>query len=376
MSLEVHITKKLNHFTLQADLSSDGNCTGILGESGCGKSMLLKCIAGIETPDSGSITLDGRVLFDSEKKIDLPPQKRNVGYLFQNYALFPTMTVYENIASGIRAGKRFLSRQEREQIKTTVRTQIERCRLQGLENQYPSSLSGGQQQRTALARMLAVNPSMIMLDEPFSALDSHLKDAMQREMNEIIHHYSGNVLIVSHSRDELYRLCDSLYVMSQGSFIKNGAIKDVFSTPGSVKAAVLTGCKNITPVRKIDDYLLEVPGWGLKLTPALPVTDDITHIGIRAHFFHLVIPSGHFSEHPDAVSEHSLTQTGPDTVNQFQAQIIQLEEQPFEYDYYLKTADGTQTFVWKTHKGYGPERKPGDWITFQVAPEDVMLLSD
>lgn len=372
MSLEVHIKKQLNHFTLQADLSSDGNCTGILGESGCGKSMLLKCIAGIETPDSGSIILDGRVLYDSEKKIDLPPQKRNTGYLFQNYALFPTMTVYENIASGIRAGKRFLSRSEREQIRATVKTQIERCRLQGLENQYPSSLSGGQQQRTALARMLAINPSMIMLDEPFSALDSHLKDAMQREMHEIIRNYAGNVLIVSHSRDELYRLCDSLYVMSQGLFIKNGAIRDVFSTPGSVKAAVLTGCKNITPIRKISEHLLEAPEWGLKLVPALPVTEEITHIGIRAHFFHPVTPSQCLPIASGQLPAASET----DRVNQFQAQIVQLEEQPFEYDYYLKAENGTQTFVWKTHKGYGPERKPGDLITFRVAPEDVMLLSD
>ena len=358
MSLEVHITKKLNHFTLKADLSSDGNCTGILGESGCGKSMFLKCIAGIETPDSGSIVLDGRVLFDSEKKIDLPPQKRNVGYLFQNYALFPSMTVSENIASGIRAEKRFLSRREKEQIKLVVKEQIERCRLQGLENQYPSSLSGGQQQRTALARMLAVNPSMIMLDEPFSALDSHLKDAMQREMHEIIRNYAGNILIVSHSRDELYRLCDSLYVMNQGSFIKNGAIKEVFSTPGNVKTAILTGCKNITPIRRINAHLLEAPEWSMTLTPALPVTEKITHIGIRAHFFHPIVP-------PESYSS-----------NQFQAQIVQREEQPFEYDYYLKTAGGTQTFVWKTHKGSGPERTPGDWITFQIAPEDVMLLSD
>ncbi|MDY4970546.1 MAG: ATP-binding cassette domain-containing protein [Lachnospiraceae bacterium] len=358
MSLEVHITKKLNNFTLKADLSSDGSCTGILGESGCGKSMFLKCIAGIETPDTGSIVLDGQILFDSTKKINLPPQKRNVGYLFQNYALFPSMTVAENIASGIQAGKRFFSRREKEHIQAIVKEQIERCRLQGLENQYPSSLSGGQQQRTALARILAVNPSMIMLDEPFSALDSHLKDAMQKEMHEIIRNYPGNVLIVSHSRDELYRLCSSLYVMSQGSFIKNGAIKDVFSTPGSIKAAVLTGCKNITPIRKINDHLLEAPEWGLKLSPAAPVTEEITHMGIRAHFFHPVIPSD------------------PKTENQFQAQIVQLEEQPFEYDYYLKTAEGTQTFVWKTHKGSGPERKPGDWITFHVSPEDVMLLTE
>lgn len=356
MSLEVHITKKLNNFTLKADLSSNGNCTGILGESGCGKSMFLKCIAGIETPNSGFIILDGRVLFDSEKKINLPPQKRNVGYLFQNYALFPSMTVAENIASGIQAGKHFFSRKEKEQIRTVVKEQIERCRLQGLENQYPSSLSGGQQQRTALARILAVNPSMIMLDEPFSALDSHLKEAMQKEMHEIIRNYPGNVLIVSHSRDELYRLCDSLYVMSQGNFIKNGAIKDVFAAPGSVKAAILTGCKNITPINKLSDHILEAPEWGLTLTPAFPITDDITHIGIRAHYFRPV----------------SSEQTA---VNLFQAQITWIEEQPFEYDYYLQTDSGTESFIWKTHKGAAAELKQGDRVTFQIAPEDVMLLT-
>lgn len=362
MSLEVHITKKLNNFTLKADLVSDGNCTGILGESGCGKSMFLKCIAGIETPDSGTIVLDGRILFDSDKKINLPPQKRNVGYLFQNYALFPSMTVSENIASGIQAGKRFLSRREKEQINRIVREQIERFRLQGLENQYPSRLSGGQQQRTALARMLAVGPSMIMLDEPFSALDSHLKDAMQREMHEIIRNYPGNVLIVSHSRDELYRLCDSLYIMSQGIFIKNGAIREVFAAPGSVKAAVLTGCKNITSIHKINDHLLEASEWGLTLTPAAPVTDDITHIGIRAHYFHPM--------------ENVKIQESGSQENVFTAQIAQVEEQPFEYDYYLKTSDGKQSFIWKTHKGTTQELKQGDWMTFQLDPKDVMLLTD
>lgn len=372
MSLEVHITKKLNNFTLQADLSSEQSCTGILGESGCGKSMFLKCISGIETPDSGSIVVDGRILFDSEKKINLPPQKRNVGYLFQNYALFPSMTVAENIASGIRSGKRFLSRRDKEQIAAIVKEQIERCRLQGLENSYPARLSGGQQQRTALARMLAVNPSMIMLDEPFSALDSHLKDTMQREMKEIIHNYPGNVLIVSHSRDELYRLCDSLCVMNQGKFVQKGAIKDVFQSPGSVQAAILTGCKNITRINRITDQILEAPEWGLTLTPSCPITENITHIGIRAHYFHVV----NTSDHPEPAAETCTTDSSDRRTNIFQAQISQIDERPFEYDYYLKTAPGKHSFVWKIHKSPEMEFRQGDWLTFRISPEDVMLLSE
>ncbi len=393
MSFEIHITKKLENFTLQADLSSNGNCTGILGESGCGKSMFLKCIAGIETPDEGSIVLNGQVLFDSAKKINLPPQKRNIGYLFQNYALFPSMTVEENIAAGLFAGKRFISRKEKAQADAIVKEQIRRCRLEGLEKHYPSHLSGGQQQRTALARMLAVQPSMILLDEPFSALDSHLKDAMQREMHEIIRNYPGNVLIVSHSRDELYRLCDSLCVMDRGQFVQKGSIKEVFQSPGHVKAARLTGCKNITPARQIGDQLFEAPEWGLTLHSESS-NPSAAYIGIRAHYFRLLsartAAEQSISEQPvskQSVSEQSVSeqllskqmspeQTPSDTINQFQAQIVQVDERPFEYDYYLKTEQGSSSFVWKIAKSPDTEFQPGDWLMLYVAPEDVMLLND
>ncbi|MDO5411546.1 MAG: ATP-binding cassette domain-containing protein [Lachnospiraceae bacterium] len=364
MSLEVHITKKLGNFTLRADLSSNGNCCGILGESGCGKSMFLKCIAGIETPDSGSIVLNGRILYDSEKKINLPPQKRGVGYLFQNYALFPSMTVAQNIASGINQGRFFLSRKEKEKAEATVKLQIERCRLQGLEDQYPSQLSGGQQQRTALARILAVNPSIIMLDEPFSALDSHLKDAMQKEMRDIIRNYPGNVLIVSHSRDELYRLCDFLYIMNAGAFIQNGPIREVFQAPDSIQAAILTGCKNITPIKRIHEHLLSAPRWGITLSPKQPVSETVTHVAIRAHYFRLSADSRSDSDfQPDIGLQ-----------NTFRAQIVQIEEQPFEYDYYLKTKASTEAFIWKIHKSPESTFHEGDEVTLHILPEDVMLL--
>ena len=147
MAINVQVRKKLDSFLLDISFESKSKRIGILGASGCGKSMTLKSIAGIETPDEGRIEVEGRTLFDRERKVNLKPQKRNVGYLFQNYALFPTMNVEKNIAAGLKG-----SRQGSE---TRVRQMIEKFRLQGLEKRLPGQLSGGQQQRVALARIMA-----------------------------------------------------------------------------------------------------------------------------------------------------------------------------------------------------------------------------
>ena len=171
---------------------------GILGASGCGKSMTLKSIAGIVTPDSGRIALQyakgeaagGRVLYDSALKINEKPQMRRVGYLFQNYALFPNMSVEENIAAGLKG---------MEKKKAKVGEMIERFRLTGLEKRYPGQLSGGQQQRVALARMMIGEPEVILLDEPFSALDGYLKDIMQRDMQNFLNEYTGDMILVTHN---------------------------------------------------------------------------------------------------------------------------------------------------------------------------------
>ena len=167
MAISAEIHRKLNHFALDVCFSSKSRRIGILGASGCGKSMTLKSIAGIEVPDSGNIVVEGRILFDSDSRINLKPQKRNIGYLFQNYALFPTMTVAKNIAAGLKG-----NRKENEQ---RVREMVRKFRLDGLEDQLPAQLSGGQQQRVALARIMAYEPDVILLDEPFSALDMFSK---------------------------------------------------------------------------------------------------------------------------------------------------------------------------------------------------------
>ena len=193
--LDVDFTKKLGEFELRAKFSIANEKLAILGASGCGKSMTLKCIAGIETPDSGHIILNDRVLYDSSKGINLPPQKRRVGYLFQNYALFPNMTVAQNIGFALE-GKTAKN--------NIVKEFIQKLRLQGLENKYPAQLSGGQQQRTALARMLALDTEMIMFDEPLSALDSFLKWELEQELLDIFAGFDRPILYVSHDRGEVF----------------------------------------------------------------------------------------------------------------------------------------------------------------------------
>lgn len=188
---------------------------GFLGASGCGKSMTLKCIAGIETPDEGRIVLNDRVLFDSEKKVNLSPQKRKVGYLFQQYALFPHMTVRQNVEAGLSgSGRTFSSGKEKNAF---VERLLEQFHIPELADALPARLSGGQQQRVALVRILASKPQAILLDEPFSALDSSLKLELELELESMLEGFGGTVLWVSHDRSEVERHCRQVAVMESGN---------------------------------------------------------------------------------------------------------------------------------------------------------------
>lgn len=240
MSLRVEIEKRLGNFALQAEFETREQTLALLGASGCGKSVTLKCIAGIMTPDKGRIELDGQVLFDAEKGINLPPQKRRVGYLFQQYALFPNMTVVQNIRCGIRARGA-----ERERL---VREQMRRFQLEGLEKSYPAQLSGGQQQRVALARILAGEPKAILLDEPFSALDSYLKWSLEAELTQMLAAFSGPLVWVSHDLGECWRNCRTVCVLEQG---RTGPVTDLetlvhvrqrWNRPGLLAAGISTPC--------------------------------------------------------------------------------------------------------------------------------------
>lgn len=272
--LEAEIGKKLKNFELDAAFSQADGCLGILGPSGCGKSMTLRAVAGLVRPDRGRICLDGRILFDSGKRVDLSVQKRKVGYLFQNYALFPNMTVAENIRAGMRKGPA---------AGKNLAELVRRFHLEGLEGRYPGQLSGGQQQRTALARIFASDAQCLLLDEPFSAMDSYLREEMQIGLAQIIREFEGCMVLVSHDRDEIYRLCDRTLIMENGKSVVCGGTRELFARPRRVAAARLTGCKNLSRIRRAGDFQVHALDWHVTLQTKEPVTSRITHVGIRAH---------------------------------------------------------------------------------------------
>lgn len=345
MSLLVDIKKNFGAFQLDVTFDTDGGILGFLGASGCGKSMTLKCIAGIETPDEGRIVLNGVTLFDSEAGINLPVQKRKVGYLFQNYALFPNMTVEQNILCGLcRENDGLKKRQALSEI-------MEQMVLTGLEKRRPHQLSGGQQQRVALARILVNQPEILLLDEPFSALDSYLRLQLETEMKVLLKEFNKDVILVSHSRDEIYRICDNLAMLDRGTIIGHGNVKQVFANPESRQGAVLTGCKNIVEARKCGECEVEVPSWGMHFTVSEQVRDDLCGIGIRAHYFN-----------PKTMS------------NRGNVVLVDEMEEPFEW---------IQKFC---YEGASPDAEPIWWrlskekrqIPFPkelgVSPQNIMLL--
>ena len=324
MAIEVRIHREFDDFKLDVQFQSGSRRIGILGASGCGKSLTLKSIAGIERPETGKIESAGKVFFDSAKKIWMPPQERNVGYLFQNYALFPTMTVEKNIGIALRCGKK-----EKEK---KVRDMIDRFSLQGLEKKLPGQLSGGQQQRTALARIMIYEPDMILLDEPFSALDSYLKEQTQRECLELLQDYPGTVILVSHSRDEIYRFSEEVLVMDGGKAVIQKTVKELFEHPQKVAAAKLTGCKNIEEIVWKDGKHLYVPGWDMVIPAGMGNVGGAQAIGIRAH-------------------EFTTERTESDGELVFPVYKPEVKEDLFEYHVQFFTSECAKTpVVWKVSK--------------------------
>lgn len=344
MEIQVDIRKKLGSFQLDVSFENESGIMAILGASGCGKSMTLKCIAGIETPDEGRIVLNGRVLYDSEKRISLPPQQRKVGYMFQDYALFPNMTVRKNIE--IVRGKR-----------PVPADYYRRFQLEGLEELYPSQLSGGQKQRTAMARMLAAEPEMLLLDEPFSALDAHLRWKLESEVGKLLRELEKPVLFVSHDRDEVYRLSDRVGAMADGKLKGMTPVKEFFHNPKTKDAALLSGCKNVAKAVRRDEYHLFVPGWNITLQTGRPVPFEEGYAGIRAHLFA-----------PAAETRGE--------ENCFTVAKIDPTEDPFEWNIAFLTEGGTEWIQWKVSKDlwqYGRDPVPA---ALRIAPEDILLLSE
>ncbi|MBR1610696.1 MAG: ATP-binding cassette domain-containing protein, partial [Methanobrevibacter sp.] len=284
-------------------------------------------------------TGDETLYFDSKNKINLKPQDRNVGYLFQNYALFPNMTVEENIAIGL----------SKDEGGNTVSEMIKRFQLEGLEKRYPRQLSGGQQQRVALARIMAYSPDVILLDEPFSAMDTFLKEQLRIELSNSLNDFDGFSIMVTHDRDEAFQFCDELIVLDQGKIIAKGDTYEIFENPKKVQVARLTGCKNISKIEIIDDYHLKSLDWGVTLETSKEISPNITHIGIRAHDF---VPA----------SENDVNVL--DTTNST------LLEMPFEWQVTL-----TNGIWWKSDKQIDEhEFVIPEYI--KINPKDVILLEE
>ncbi|RCJ16417.1 maltoporin [Nostoc sp. ATCC 43529] len=275
--LFVEIEKILPSFHLKVAFSSNEQPLGLLGGSGAGKSMILRCLAGIETPTRGRIVLNGRVLFDSEKGINVPSRDRRIGFLVQNYALFPHMTVAQNIAFGLPKGLSAGS------IRVQVEELLLNMQLQGLGDRYPHQLSGGQQQRVALARALASQPEALLLDEPFSALDTHLRSQLEQQMTKTLADYQGVTLFVTHNMEEAYRLCPNLLVLEHGRAVHHGSKYDIFECPMTVGVAQITGCKNFSRIILQSPQQVEATDWDCTLQVVEATNSQLSHIGIRAH---------------------------------------------------------------------------------------------
>lgn len=237
MSLCVHISKKIGNFSLRSDFETGDGTLALLGPSGCGKSLTLKCIAGIEQPDEGTITLSGRVLYDSSKKISLPPQKRRVGYMFQDYALFPNMTVRKNVLAGM--GRR--------PDPSLADPYLEQFRIADLADRYPQELSGGEKQRVAMARIIAQSPDVILLDEPFSALDTILKWQLEQEMLQVLSKIDRPVVFVSHDLDEVYRMSRDVCSMSEGKTQETIPSDEFFRQLKEGNASLMPGWRILPP---------------------------------------------------------------------------------------------------------------------------------
>lgn len=238
MSLHVDIRAAAGAFALDVSFEMKSRTAALLGPSGAGKTLTLRSIAGLLTPLSGRIALDGEPLYDSQQSIDMAVRKRRVGYVFQDYALFPHLTVEDNIAFGLRGAPKH-------DVGAAVSRTVARLRLAGLEGRYPTTLSGGERQRVALGRALAAQPRLLLLDEPFSALDVATRTALTEEFLELRAAIDVPMLLVTHDVGEAYALCDELIVLDGGRVLQDGAKETVFNHPVSAQAARLVGVQNL-----------------------------------------------------------------------------------------------------------------------------------
>jgi molybdate transport system permease protein len=364
MALKVQIEKHLGSFALNAHFSCGDGSLAVLGASGAGKTMTLRCIAGLERPDSGQIILNGRPLFDSSNGTNLPSRKRRIGFVFQNYALFPHLTVAENIAFGL--GNIVDSERS-----LRVAKQLGQMHIDHLADRSPRDLSGGEQQRVALARALAIEPEALLLDEPLAALDTHLRGQIEAQLIETLAQFHGPALFVTHNVEEAYRIAENFVVLSKGRVAASGRKEEIFRRPPSLEVALLTGLKNFSRARSISPSRVEALDWNCTLDVAEPLPAPAGYVGIRAH-------------HVDFLEA---TPRDAAQTNTFPCWLVRTSETPFRITLYLRLhtapgADGAndapvhhlQAEVFK-EKWQRFKDRPQPWHV-RLAPESVLLMPE
>lgn len=236
--IAVRVTKRLPGFTLEVAWQAEEPVVALFGPSGTGKTLTLDCLAGLRRPDEGRIAVAGRLFFDAAGAVDLPPQRRRIGYVFQGYALFPHLTVADNVGFGLRDRPRA----ERERRVADV---MSRLGLEGLETRYPSELSGGQRQRVALGRALAIEPALLLLDEPLSALDAPTRLALRDELGRTLREWGIPAVVVTHDFSEAYRLADRIVIYDAGRVVQSAPRSELLWQPASETVARIMGIRNI-----------------------------------------------------------------------------------------------------------------------------------
>lgn len=276
--LNLWLRKRLQNFTLELQLTAPPGITALFGPSGAGKSVTLACVAGLQQPDAGRITINGDVLYDSEKQINLPPQRRAIGYVMQDYLLFPHMNVAQNVAFGLTG----LSKSNKQKLVTDT---LQRVGLAGFEQRRPHQLSGGQQQRVALARVLVTRPRLLLLDEPFSALDGPTRARLRRNLLRLQAELDLPTIFITHDLAEAYLLADQIAVIEAGKLLQLGPPEAVVYRPAHRSVAELTGGSNFFNGQIIAknqaETIIRVGDVPLVAPPMPADTDDQVQLSIR-----------------------------------------------------------------------------------------------
>ena len=348
MSLGLHVYKELDDYTLNVQFDAErGKTLALLGAGGSGKSAALRCIAGFETPDRGRIVLHDSVLFDSAKRVNLPPQRRRVGYLHRHYALFSRMTAEENLYAAVSQ----LSKPEQTEA---VEEKLEAFRLTDVVKKRPARLTNAQRLRLALARLMLTAPEALLLDDPFHELDEHLKWQTELELNELLRGYPGCVILATDDRGTVARLCAEACVLTDGHSEETMTVRDLMAQPLSVSAAALSGCKNFSRVKRIDASHVQCLNWGVTLETTQRVNNVCTYAGIRDRALHIAR-----SGEP----------------NRFDARVVRVIEDVFSVILLLAPEGGNALLRMELSRDeYTALRRP-DVVLLGVEPKHVMTLT-